>query len=529
LYKDAVATSPQPEEPPALRLPAWAWAALALALGFVYLRGIASDPLRREEVRLALVAEEMIHCGDFAVPRLLGEPDSSQPPLQSWLVVLFSGGQASHVGPLSLRLPSVLAVAATALVLARLGLGAGSGPHALPALVFLGFFVLPRYMRTGEPDLLGAFWVAAALAAFELGRRRGSGGLQWVLSQALVACAALTQTIAAVFFHAPALFTTWRRKLRLRPVALAAGLVLMVAIVAAWVTVYARTASTFALSAQLSSEIARRTTVGGVGDALRHVPRSLFLLLLTAAPASLVLLALMAPGARAILRGLLRDPWLALCAFAVAWAVLWVVCLPGAQPRDSIPALPAAATLGAAALGRLDRPARPLWPWAVLAAAWAAFVLLGPRIALLAPAEPRSPRLAGALVGVGLLAIAAAWPIARGFGVATASLLVAGMLYGLTTARVPDPRAARRREALAVTAEALAPYLRPEMPVVVRKGVDRELTWRLVHRLDRLVVERAPAPPYDLVTRAGTPVPNARFMFESGDFAVWRVRVPVRP
>ena len=92
-----------------------------------------------------------------------------------------------------------------------------------------------------------------------------------------------------------------------------------------------------------------------------------------------------------------------------------------------------------------------------------------------------------------------------------------------------DERAAHRHEALAATAEVLAPYLRPEMPVVVRRGVDRELAWLLVHRLDRPIVERAPAPPYDLVAPASVLIPNARFMLESDGFAVWRVRVPTRP
>jgi 4-amino-4-deoxy-L-arabinose transferase-like glycosyltransferase len=233
LYKDAVASSPA-SAPPAPRVAAWAWAALILALGFVHLRGVASHPLVRDELRLALVAEEMIHRGDYTVPRLLGEPDASQPPVLGWLTVLGAFGQASRVGPLSVRLPSLLAVAATALVLARLGYSSSSGPHGLPALVFLSFFVLPRYERTGDPDLVAAFWVTAALAAFELGRRRGSAGLRWVVAQALVAGTVLTQTIAALFFHPPALLATWRRKLGLRPVALTAGALLMLAIVVAW-------------------------------------------------------------------------------------------------------------------------------------------------------------------------------------------------------------------------------------------------------------------------------------------------------
>ena len=392
-------TSPEAPPSPARRVSAWAWAALLLALGFVYLRDIASHPLVRDELRLALVAEEMIHRGDFTVPRLLGEPDASQPPLQSWLIVLCSFGQASRVGPLSVRLPSVLAVAATALVLARLGLSSSSGAHLLPALVFLSLAVLPRYGRTGEPDLLATFWVTAALAAFELGRRHGSSALQWIVAQALLAGAILTQAAAALFFHAPALLTTWRRKLRLRPLALTAGALLMLALVLAWLasTVVPRRTPCAALG-----QIARHAVASGFGDALR--PRPAFSVPAAAHRGACVTRRLRARRAArpSGLRGLLEDPWLALCGFAVAWAVVWIAVLPGAQPRELIPALPAVATLVAAVLARLGRPARWLWPWAVVAAAWTAFVLLGPRVAFLAPQEPRAAALAGAVVGFGL-------------------------------------------------------------------------------------------------------------------------------
>src|SRR6185295_3986339 len=166
------------------------------------------------------------------------------------------------------------------------------------------------------------------------------------------------------------------------------------------------------------------------------------------------------------------------------------------------------------------------WPWAALGAAWAALVLLGPRAALLAPPEPRAAPLAAAVVGFGLLAIAGAAGVARAFGAATACLLLAGACYGLFTARGVDPHAAARHDSFVATAEALAPYLRPDMTVVVRKGIDRDLTWLLAHRLARPLVDRAPVPPYDLVVRSSAKVANARFMFESGGYSVWRVRVP---
>ena len=194
---------------------------------------------------------------------------------------------------------------------------------------------------------------------------------------------------------------------------------------------------------------------------------------------------------------------------------------PGVEPRQAIPTLPAAAALLAAVLARLDRPLQRAWPWIALAAAWTVFgceralgALGAPRAAARA-ADRRTPRARRA-------GIAAAWETARRFGAATAALLASGLLYGLVYAGVTEARAAHRQEPLAATADALAPYLRPEVPVVVKKGIDRRLTRLLAACLNRLVVERAPLPPYDLVAPSAAPVPNARFMFESGGYAVWR-------
>jgi 4-amino-4-deoxy-L-arabinose transferase-like glycosyltransferase len=520
-----VAPSSPTDGLPALRLPAWAWAALALALAFVYLRGIASDPLRWEEPRRALVAVEMIHRADYVVPRLLGEPYLNKPPMQSWLIVLLAGGEARRVGPLSVRLPTVLAVAGIALLLFRLGISASGPPHALPALVFLTFGILPQYGRPGEMDLVFTFWVAAALAAFELGRRNRSVAWQWVLSQGLVAAGVLTKGLAPLFFHPPALLTAWRLRLRKQPVAFAAGLVVMLTLVAAWVVPYARSGPVQALGERLSSEVAQRTTEGGLAGGLRHLARYPLVLLGAAAPWSLLLLPLATHRGRAGVRGLLDDAWLGLCGAVVAWGVLVFAVVPGTLPRYLIPVLPAAAPLAAAALARLDRPSPLAWPWPALAAAWALGLLLAARGLQADIPAPRAAWLIGALVGLGLLVVAAAREVARRFGAATAALLAAGLLYGLVYAGIVEARAAHRRESLVAAAESLAPRVRPQVPVVVAEGTDRRFTWPLAHRLDRLLVERPSEPPYDLVGPAGTPVPaRSRLVAESGGFALWRVR-----
>jgi 4-amino-4-deoxy-L-arabinose transferase-like glycosyltransferase len=515
--------SPSPDAKP-FRLPAWAWAALALVLAFVYLRGIATDPLRWEEPRRALVASEMIRRGDYVVPRLLGEPYLNKPPMHGWLIVLFSGFDADRVGALPVRLPSVLAVAAIALALFLAGLGPNSRPNALPALVFVSLGILPQYGRPGEIDLPFAAWTTLALVAFEIGRRRGSGAWQWVVSQALVAGGILTKGFAPLFFHPPALIATWRRRLALPPFAFAAGLVAMAALVALWVVPYALSGPARALGERLSSEVAQRTTNAGAADVVRHLLGYPLVLAVAAAPWSIVLLTAATARGRAAMRGLLDNPWLALCGAAVGWGVLAFVFVPGTLPRYLIPILPPAAVLAAAGLARLDRPWRPAWPWAVLGSAWAVAAPLAARHQLAALPADRVALLAGTLAIAGVLAVAAGGAVARRFGAATAALLTGGLLYGASFAGITERAAAFRHESLVAAAESLAPHVRAQYPVVVAEGTDRRFTWPLARRLKRLVVERPPDPPYDFVCARETDVPGrARLVAESGGFVLWRV------
>ena len=162
-----------------------------------------------------------------------------------------------------MRLPSLLAVAGIALVLAWLGLGAG-GPHALPALVFLSFGSVIQYGRTGEVDLRrralrrgGARRLRARPTA---GRRLAAVDRRAVVRGR--GCA--HQGLAPALFHTPALVTTWRRRLRLRPLALVLGLLVMLALALAWVLPYARSSSAAAVAAQLGARPGTRPSSGGI-------------------------------------------------------------------------------------------------------------------------------------------------------------------------------------------------------------------------------------------------------------------------
>lgn len=518
--------TPGDDAPASGRGRAWlAGGALAVALGFVYLSGIASFPLRWEEPRRALVAAEMITRGDYVVSRLLGRPYLNKPPMHSWAIAAASGFDARRVGPLAVRLPSVLAVALIAAILWRLGTSSTSGPRALPALVFLTLGISPQYGRPGEIDLPFTALVTAALAAFEAGRRRGSPLVQWVASQGLVGAGILTKGFAPLFVHPPAALVAWRRGIRVRPWAVGLGLLLMLAVVAAWLVPYARSGPILALSERLSSEVAQRTTDAPAKEAVRHVVRYPLVLLASAAPWSLVLLWLAHARGREAARGLVRDPWTALALAVVAWGVLVFVFVPGTLPRYLVPVLPFASVLAAGLLEALDRPRAAVGPWLALAAAWVVAVPLLARGRVALPAAT-----VGATLAAGLLALAGARELARRRGAASAGLLAAGLLYGVSYAGLVDARAAVRHRAFEAAAAALAPQVLSDRPLVVAEGTDRRFTWPLVHRVGRLALEEPPAPPYDLVGPLDTPLPpRARPVAESGGFGLWRVRRVPRP
>lgn len=512
------------EEPKPLTLPPWGWAAVAFILAFVYGRGVTGDPLRWEEPRRALVAMEMIHRGDYVVPRLLGEPYLNKPPLQGWTIAFFSGFDARRVGPLTVRLPTLLAVGGIAVLLWRLGASSRSGPDVLPALVFVTFGILPQYGRPGEIDLLFTFWVTAALAAFEWGRRRGSPLPQWVWSQGLVALGVLTKGLAVLFFHPPVLLLSWRRRREVRfvPWAFALGLVLLLAVLAAWVVPYALHGPVLALRDRLGAEVAQRTVDSGSADALRHLASYPFVLLGAAAPWSLVVIAGLLPRTRSVLGGLVADPWRALCGATVLWGVAVFAFVPGTLPRYLVPVFPPAAVLVAAVLGRIDRRRKLAWPWLVVGLLWLVAVPWVARERLVPLPGFEGPVLAATTTLLGLLAIAVGATTARRTGAVTAALLTAGLLYGLVYAGIVEARTSARYRAFETAAAELAPLVRSDAPLVVLEGTDRRFTWPLVHRLDRLAVVRRPEGPHDIVGAWGPPPPSATLVSESGGFALWR-------
>ena len=99
----------------------------------------------------------MIYSEDYVVPRVLGEPYLNKPPLQNWLIILLAGNDADAIGPVPIRLISLMALAGTAACLWSLGRRRKKGWIAVPVFLTMGIRRSVRTVRrAGRPlHLLG--------------------------------------------------------------------------------------------------------------------------------------------------------------------------------------------------------------------------------------------------------------------------------------------------------------------------------------------------------------------------------------
>ncbi|MBN2564429.1 MAG: hypothetical protein JXB46_01840 [Candidatus Eisenbacteria bacterium] len=479
---------------------------LAMVLLWVYCYGISSNPLTWEEPRRCLVASEMIHRGDYIVPRLLGEVYVSKPPLQSWLVVLFSGNRADLVGALPLRSVSVLSLIGISLllfVLARPGRTVLSA--WLPALIFLTMGITVQYGRSGEMDALFTLWVTAALSCFEIGRRVRSPWLQWFAPQALLAGGILTKVLAPLFFYPPVLYRTLREcsKASFPVRAFAVGLLTAGVLVSAWLVPFALRSRTGLLGDTLWRQLLRRTpAVRGAWDSVTNLFSFPVEVLGNLLPWSLLLLLWLMPGMRREMRERYRtDPLHRLSVAVSVWTFLILWLMPGAKGRYMMPAYPFLAILlahtveasgrvlaGARQTGLLPRLRRWLraafvegWVgWAAAAAVWTAGMLhVG--------AMPDSPSTWQPLC-VGLIAVAAiaAWVrVGKTRTLPAAGLLLLGLLYAISYSGVTAAHLALRNARYVSVSERIASFVDKPEPVICTDDVPRTVCYYVGHLLGR--------------------------------------------
>src|SRR6187402_2233960 len=93
---------------------------LLILVVMFYATRLTALSIRGEESRRGRIAWEMIHSGDWLVPRVQGLPRLSRPPLQYWTIALV-GEWRGAVDAAAVRLPSILATLLTVLMIYAYG------------------------------------------------------------------------------------------------------------------------------------------------------------------------------------------------------------------------------------------------------------------------------------------------------------------------------------------------------------------------------------------------------------------------
>lgn len=303
----------------------------------IYLPGLGSLEIKGEEGRRILPAVTMLETGNYLVPQVGSEPYFRKPPLVNWLVAgsfKLTGVQNEWTA----RLPSalcVLLVALAFLIAARTSLGPNGSLFA--ALIWLANFGIIEKGRLIEIEALYVSLFALAFIFWLSGwRQRPAAWSTWTVPWLFLGLGILAKGPVHLFFFYAIVFAVLYldgRLGRLLGLKHLAGLLIMIAIFAAWAWPYWRTMSGANVGQTWSAQLSGRFT----GDDFKlrswvlNIPRGLAYFL----PWTL-LLPLVAKTKwrndddRKLVRAL---------AWGAAVPFLLVNLLPGALPRYSMPAL----------------------------------------------------------------------------------------------------------------------------------------------------------------------------------------------
>ena len=169
------------------------WVIVLLVVGIHFTR-LDVVMLHGEETRRATVAMEMLRSSDWIVPDLQGEIYfvSNRPPLHQWLIAAV-GAWRGDVDAVAVRLPSVLAVLMTTLVIFAYGqvflsrAGAFAAAAAFPTMA-----EVLEMGSLGETDPLFTLFVSSSLLLWHIGfERRWAPVLTWGIAYFCVALATL--------------------------------------------------------------------------------------------------------------------------------------------------------------------------------------------------------------------------------------------------------------------------------------------------------------------------------------------------
>lgn len=177
---------------------------LALAIP-AYFTQLTTLTLRGEETRRGRISWEMVHTGDWLVPKLQGEPRLTRPPMHNWAIAIV-GVIWGDVDSVAVRFPSSLAVVLTGVLiywysrqfLSPLGSFAA-------AMAFATFGQVMQLGRLGESEAIFTLFLAGALLIWHSGYIRKWSPLKlWLITHAFMVIAMLTKGPQAPVYFAGA-------------------------------------------------------------------------------------------------------------------------------------------------------------------------------------------------------------------------------------------------------------------------------------------------------------------------------------
>jgi 4-amino-4-deoxy-L-arabinose transferase-like glycosyltransferase len=388
-------------------------ALLLTAIATIYGARLNRLPIVGEESRWGTAAREMLASGDWFVTRQQGRVFSERPPMTVWAIAAV-GWLRGEVDPIAVRLPSVIAIVLTSLLIyvyARMCLSRFAAWTG--ALVYASMAQVVQIGRMGESEALFTLLLSASLLLWHLGYlRQWRPTVTWPLGFGLAALAALVKgPQAPIYFVAIVTIylivqRDWRYFMSWQA---AAGTLLFFAIVLAWQIPFYLATDWKTSVATWTGLTQDRLYLRGLATHLAIQPLETFACLM---PWSPLLVALYRRQARALLALRADIVQFLLIGMAVAYPSVWIAA--GGHGRYFMPLYPCAAVLIALVIDRCSVAARGDYP----RRAWHQFLLLcGALIAA-----------SGVLFG-GASAVAAQWAQALcqprwfgiGYGVAAAA------------------------------------------------------------------------------------------------------------
>jgi 4-amino-4-deoxy-L-arabinose transferase-like glycosyltransferase len=356
---------------PGLRRDLVAIALLTLFVSTIYGARLGRQPLVGEETRWATGAREMLATGDWIVPRQQGRVFAERPPMTMWMMGA-AGWLRGDVDPIAIRLPSVVAVVLTSLlVFAYTRAFASIVAAIVAALAYATMGQVLQIGRQGESEALFALLVGASFLLWHLGYIRGWWPLVvWTIGFAFAALAALVKgPQAPVYFVAiTSVYLAVRRDWRyLVSWQFAVGAAVFAAILTAWQIPFYRATDWATVVATWSGLAGDRIYLRGVLTHALMYPFETFVCLL---PWSPILIALAKRETRMLLSDLRPVTTFLYMAVAVAYPTVWFAA--GARGRYFMPLYPLVAVLIGLVVDRCAVAAIGSYP----RRAWHQFLLL---------------------------------------------------------------------------------------------------------------------------------------------------------